>query len=66
MTSRTPARMSKKPRLPTPIAVSELGELSELEWSAMRNAMSTLAAMHTMPVTAKPTPRRKTSVDPAR
>src|SRR5262249_49519875 len=66
MASRTPARTSKKPRLPTPIAVSELGELSELEWSAMRNAMSTLAAMHTMPVTARPTARRKTSVDPAR
>ena len=36
MNSTALTRTSKTPRTPRPIAVSELGELSEDEWSAMR------------------------------
>jgi hypothetical protein len=54
------------PMLPRPIAIRELGELSEEEWSAITMATSMPATRETPPIAAKPTARRVARDRPAR
>ena len=58
--SRMPVSAARKPKPASPIAISELAELSDEEWSASNVAVRMLATRQRPPSAASPTASRHT------